>query len=256
MIVKEKIAESGHWYRQDGSPAYTITGKNGKDRPTTLRDARQLSLVPSVTTILGVAAKPALDLWKQQQVLLSALTLPKTDGENEADWISRILLDSKETGKNAAKRGTHIHACIQAYFEQTPLTEYLDLAKATDQALKDHFGERLWICEKPFAHELGFGGKCDMHSVNNVHDFRYGIVVDIKTKEGDLEKVQAYDEHLMQLAAYRVGLGMPEAKGANVFVSSTTGQVKIIEHDPLEMDKAWKMFKHLLEFWQLKNNHK
>ena len=120
MIIKEKIAESGHWYRQDGSPAYTITGKNGKDRPTTLRDARQLSLVPSVTTILGVAAKPALDLWKQQQVLLSALTLPKADGESEMDWINRILLDSKETGKNAAKRGTKIHACIQSYFEQTP----------------------------------------------------------------------------------------------------------------------------------------
>lgn len=256
MIVKEKVAESGHWYAQDGTPTYTIAGKNGQMRATTLRDARQLSLVPSVTTILGVAAKPALDLWKQQQVLLSALTLPKVDGESEADYVTRILKDSKETGKKAAERGTHIHAMIQSYFEQRPITEYVELAKATDQALKDHFGERLWICEKAFAHKLGFGGKCDMYSSNNVHDFRYGIVVDIKTKEGSLEKVQAYDEHLMQLAAYRIGLDMPNAKAANVFVSSTTGEVKIIEHDPLEMDKAWKMFQHLLSYWQLKNNHK
>lgn len=255
MIIKEKIAESGHWYAKDGTPAYTVVGKNGQNRATTLRDARQLSLVPSVTTILAVAAKPALDLWKQQQVLLSALTLPKVDGETEEDYIARILKDSKETGKKAAERGTHIHACIQSYFEQKPVKEHLELAKAVEEALKAEFGNRLWICEKPFAHELGFGGKCDMFSAGNVHDFKDAIVVDIKTKEGDLDKVQAYDEHAMQLAAYRVGLGWPDAICANVFVN-TTGQVKIFRHDPADANKAWKMFKHLLEYWQLKNEHK
>ena len=255
MIVKEKVAESGHWYAKDGTPTYTVKGKNGKERPTTLRDARQLSLVPSVTTILGMAAKPALDLWKQQQVLLSALTLPKIDGESEQDYISRILKDSKETGKKAAERGTHIHAMIQSYFEQKPIKEYVELAKATDEALKETYGNRLWICERPFAHKLGFGGKCDLFSASNHHDFKQGIVVDIKTKEGDLENVQAYDEHLMQLAAYRVGLEIPDAMAANVFVSSTTGQVKVIQHSPEDLNRGWKMFKCLLDYWQLKNNH-
>ena len=77
------IKESTHWYTRAGNPMYTIIGKNGKERNTTLRDARTLDLVPSVTTILGVAAKPGLEKWKQEQVLLAALTLPRQDGEGE-----------------------------------------------------------------------------------------------------------------------------------------------------------------------------
>jgi hypothetical protein len=46
----------------------------------------------------------------------------------------------------------------------------------------------------------------------------------------DKDKVEAYDEHLMQLAAYRVGLGLPEAQCANVFVSRrVAGLTKMIE---------------------------
>ena len=65
-------AESGHWYDRDGKPAYTVIGKNGKERNTTLRDAREKDLVTSVTTILKVAAAPGLERWKQEQVLLAA----------------------------------------------------------------------------------------------------------------------------------------------------------------------------------------
>ena len=55
-------SESGHWYTQEeGEPMYTIIGANGKERNTTLRDAKNLGLVPSVTTILGMIAKPSLE---------------------------------------------------------------------------------------------------------------------------------------------------------------------------------------------------
>ena len=61
MIVKGYTSEAGHWYTKDGVPAYTVIGKNGKERNTNLRDAREHSLVPSVTTIINVAAKHGLD---------------------------------------------------------------------------------------------------------------------------------------------------------------------------------------------------
>ncbi len=76
MIIKTVDSESGHWYAADGSPAYRIIGKNGKERNTTVKDARERNLVPSVTTVLGLVAKPGLNTWLQQQVLLAALTLP------------------------------------------------------------------------------------------------------------------------------------------------------------------------------------
>ena len=86
-----RSAESVHWYGKDGSPQYTVKAKDGSDRPTTLRDARKLDLVPSVTTILKVAAKPGLEAWKLEQMLLSALTLPRTQNEPEKDFIARIV---------------------------------------------------------------------------------------------------------------------------------------------------------------------
>ena len=76
-------SESGHWYTQEGEPMYTIVGANGKERNTTLRDAKSLGLVPSVTTIIAIAAQPALENWKMNQILKSAITLEK--GEDETD---------------------------------------------------------------------------------------------------------------------------------------------------------------------------
>ena len=89
---KIRASESNHWYTRDGIPQYTIVGKNGNERNTTLRDARTMDLVPSVTTVLGVAAKPALVAWMQTQVLMAALTSTKRYGEAEQDYIDRIIL--------------------------------------------------------------------------------------------------------------------------------------------------------------------
>jgi hypothetical protein len=61
------IAESTHWYDKNGKPQYTVIGKNGKERNTSLVDARKENLVPSVTTIIGMAAKPQLENWKIDQ---------------------------------------------------------------------------------------------------------------------------------------------------------------------------------------------
>ena len=77
-----------------------------------------------------------------------------------------------------------------------------------------------------------------------------GVVIDIKSKDfGPDDKIDAYDEHLMQLAAYRYGLNVKNARCANVFVSRTTpGLVKIIEWAEEDLVKGWEMFKCLLQF--------
>jgi hypothetical protein len=245
MIVKEKVQENGHWYTKDGSPAYTTIGKTG-ERPTTLRDARKLGLLPSVTTINGMLSKAGLDTWKQQQVLLAALTLPRAEGEPEEDWLKRVMQDSKATGREAAERGTAIHAVIEGYFEQVYMPEKPAYLDNIDKALKEAFGEQLWLSEKSFGHPLGFGGKCDLMSVN-------GFVVDFKTKETDLDKVDVYFEHEMQLAAYREGLGMPTARSAIVFVNALTNQVKLIEISQEKLQSGWECFEHLLRVYQIKN---
>lgn len=253
-----RSAESVHWYRKDGGPQYTVKAKDGSDRPTTLRDARKMGLVPSVTTVLKIAAKPGLEQWKLEQMLLSALTLPRLPQEDEKSYIARIVADSKETGKQAAEKGTRIHESIESWFEGKKDVPHKDIALAFEETIFNHFKthpDQPWLVERSFASELGFGGKVDLFCDPDQHA-PVGIVLDAKSKDfGPDSKMDAYDEHLMQLAAYRNGLGLPHARCANVFVSRThPGLVKVIEWPESELVKGWEMFKHLLEFWKLKNS--
>jgi hypothetical protein len=251
-----RSAESVHWYRQDGKPQYTVPAKDGSDRPTTLRDARKLNLVPSVTTVMKIAAKPGLDVWKNEQLLLAALTLPRLKDEPEKDFIARVVADSKETAKRAAERGTRVHESIEAWYEGVRPVEHQEIASNFEKTVFEHFKThpmQMWETEISFCHG-GFGGKVDLFTKPDA-TAPNGIVIDAKTKEfGPDDEVPAYDEHLMQLAAYRVGLGMPFARCANVFASvSYPGLIKVKEWTDEELERGWKMFECLLKFWQLKN---
>ena len=243
MIIKSADSESGHWYAQDGSPAYRIVGKNGVERNTRLTDARQLNLVPSVTTILGIIAKPGLTNWLQTQVLLAALTLPRINGETEENWLERVMSDSKSTGRDAMDRGTMMHGVLEQFYrgEHDDYPVYVD---QVDAAIRMHFGhDQKWEAERSFAYQ-GFGGKVDLIGAN--------IVIDFKSKD-NLDKVVPYHEQIMQLAAYRIGLGKPNARCANVFFTAA-GDVKLIEHSEDDLSSAWDCFQYLLAFYKRKNN--
>jgi hypothetical protein len=252
-----RSAESVHWYAQDGAPAYTVKAKDGSDRPTTLRDARKLNLVPSVTTVMKVAAKPALDVWKNEQLLLAALTLPRRPEETEKEFIARVIVDSKETGKRAAEAGTRIHESIEKHYAGDKNIEHPEAALAFEKLVFEHFQThpfQRWETEVSFSSPMGFGGKVDLYTRID-ESTPLGIVLDAKTKDfGPDDKVAAYDENLMQLAAYREGLDLPKARCANVFVSRThKGLVKIHEWSEEDLQRGWEMFQALLRFWKLKN---
>lgn len=253
-----RSAESVHWYRQDGAPQYTVKAKDGSDRPTTLKDARKFNLVPSVTTILKVAAKPGLEVWKQEQMLLAALTLPRRSNETEKELIVRIVADSKESAKQAAEAGTRIHESIEAWFGGKKDVEHKEVAKSFEEAIFNHFKThpmQAWLTERSFASPMGFGGKVDLYCEPDQYA-PMGIVLDSKSKDfGPDDKVEAYDEHLMQLAAYRHGLGVPHARCANVFASRThPGLIKIVEWTEADLVRGWEMFQALMRYWHLKNS--
>lgn len=248
------IAENTHWYDRAGLPVYEVEAKKGGMRPTTLRDARVLDLLPSVTTIIGLADKPALTNWKIDQGILASLTLPKLENESESDWLKRVKQDSREQARKAAERGTAIHAAIQGHYEGVPPSEeYWPHVKGTAEVITEHFGVQNWCAERSFGHSLGFGGKTDLSCQHE----KLGIVVDFKSKEFNADtKLDTYDEHAMQLAAYAVGLGIHEARGAICFVSATVpGLAKVIEINKEDMERGWESFQALLQFWKSKNRY-
>jgi hypothetical protein len=225
-------SEAGHWYAQDGTPAYEVLGKDGSPRKTTLRDARKLDLVPSVTTIIRCAAAPGLEKWKR----------------DNPDW-EKLSGDARDIGST-------IHGCIECHFSgeynKHAETYHAHVMGALDR-LGGWCGLDNLLPEKSFAHPLGFGGKCDIHK--KVLPFP-GFVADFKTKDfGEEWQPATYENHSMQLAAYREGFGMPNARGAIIFVSTQVpGLSRLVEVSQYDLGLGWRMFRGQLDYWQAKND--
>ncbi|MFV2058674.1 MAG: hypothetical protein ACC707_19600 [Thiohalomonadales bacterium] len=233
--------EGGHWYTQAGEPCYTIKGLNGRERNTTLADARKLKLVPSVTEVMKVLAKPGLERWKIEQVALAALTLPKIENETMDQFLHRVYVDANKQSNDARNLGTSIHTAIERFYLGKKINEHQVIVHALDRKLKQAFAHQSWLPEKSFCHPLGYGGKIDLHSQD--------WVIDYKTKEfgpDDIQNTFSYYEHKLQLSAYKLGLGLPNARIANVFISRThPGLIKIEKHK----DDLSNTFRALLAFW-------
>ena len=259
LLEDQFATQAGHWYKPDGTAAYRIVGANGKERNTTLADARKLGLLPSVTTILRQEAKPQLEQWKVQQAMLAVLTLPRLPGESIDDFMPRALRDSREQAYKAAEKGTFIHGLLEERIRRgSPQVK----ERASDAAIIDpviawldvNFGGYVWEPERSFASEHGFGGKLDLHGFKSGEPGEFDVVIDFKVKAGITpDKKLAYDEHATQLAAYSYGLGRPWARCLNLFIDSETPGVMVpVEWPKVDIDDGWKAFSHLLGLWKVR----
>lgn len=251
MILQNLPSESAHYYRKDGSPCYTIVGKNGKERAPTIREVREMGLFPSVTQILKVCANPGLDKWKRDNLLMAAATLPKIEGESAEAWIERVYQDSQVQSQQAMQTGTDIHTSLEMYYlgaDYNP--DHKKHVEATVKAIHEVFGEQEWKAEKSFASPLGYAGKIDLCSDS--------VCIDFKTTSftEDKKDVGGYDEHLMQLSAYSAAVCKSPFRMANVYISTTVpGLVRIKEWSEDDFTHGQLMFLSLLQFWQRKNKY-
>jgi hypothetical protein len=196
-----------HWYDRQGRPCYQQRSKGGTYRDTTLRDARAQNLVPSVSEILRVIAKPGLEIWKEKQHALAALTLPDQDRHaDDATRMARIKADAQKQVTDAAAEGTRIHDAIEKHFKGERYDyRYERHVKGAADALAAAFPEiRDWQAEQSFCHPRGFGGRVDLFS-------RSGRTVgDTKSRDFGPEKLArdlAFEQYV-QLAAYAEGLDL------------------------------------------------
>ena len=247
--MSEYKSEAGHWYDREGNPQYTIVGANGKERNTTLRDARKEGFVPSVTTIIDLLAKPSLENWKIDRALEAAIQLNRQDDEADKDYINRCKVASKEIGVDAAREGTKIHAIIEKGFlghEDSKI--YNDIKYLLDK----HFPGEQWIAEASFASKMGYGGKIDLYS-------KSGVFVDFKTKDNlegkDISKM-VYDSYGMQLSAYAQGCEFVRAERVSLFVDRKDTDIILMHHWSEDtFDKHREMFNSLLTYWKLVKNY-
>ena len=243
---------SQHWYcALTGAPRYTMTGKNGKERSVTLRDAKAApgTLVPSVSTINGQLSKDGLNSWLQGEAIKACIENPRQEGEEEKEYIARCMELSKRKSQDAMARGTQIHDFLESFYAQEYLPAIPDYVRKVDEAITAHFGAQLWIAEQSLVNQEGYGGKCDLYCKPK-HDFA-GVVIDFKTTEKSPGDLTPYLEHTLQLAAYREVLA-PKARCANVYINGETGEVAIYEHTEQAIRDGYEMFLNLLKIYKLK----
>jgi len=254
-ILTRNMVKSSHWYTREGAPMHRIAKADGSgDRATTITDAKRLKLLPSVTGVMGLLAKPALESWKMNQVALATLRTPKAEGEAEDYWCRRVRDAAFEQVEDAADLGSEIHAALECATAGEPW----DVEKfgVYVQPVLDFIareGLTVTAREKRVVNGAhGFAGTTDL--LFTWGDGQQPGILDYKTKKTKPgEKVCAYDEHRLQLAAYAATEYGDTAFGAlkafNVFVSSTEpGRVEIIKHGDLTRD--WQAFKLLASLWR------
>ena len=238
--MADYASEGGHFYDKDGTPRYTFINKKGEESKTTLREARKNGWYPSVTQIIGLASKPSLEFWKQEQTILACLTMPLIAGESEQDYIKRLREDAKAQAKAAAEKGTEIHGLIEKGFrnELVELNKYYESVRNT---IILECGVQEWSTEKSFANSLGYGGKVDLHNAE--------YLIDFKGTDKPLESLKLWDDHYLQLAAYDAGLVPAGRKCGICYVHRETAESRLIWIDEKELMKGWKCFISLLDFY-------
>jgi hypothetical protein len=243
----------GHWYDKTGAPKHH-EGKGGKD--TTLREARKLNLYPSVTTVGQVVAKFALTNWLQEEAALVAGNEAFADGygiypdamlvrdlgdTKDRKWARKMVAKAKEKTMAKADAGTDIHDLLERY-QKHDVVKTVDvpmcaavhglIEEKTGLDFIEDFEAEMRFCDT----KHGYAGMCDLSGEE--------WIIDYKSKDTVSPKTRGFPEQAEQLAAYAHGLGYPNARLANVFISrEDPSQVVWFEHkDPM----AWERFRHTL----------
>ena len=261
-IKAAPIIEGGHWYTRDGEPAYTQMKADGTgERPTTLRDAKKLGLLPSVTTVLGVLDKPQLTLWKMKTAVRAAAEVTKGDGEDVEAWVDRVMAKASEPVAEAADLGTRIHeaieaACKGAEWDSVALGAYV--APVLGWLVgKLGGGGRIVAQETVIANtEEGYAGRVDL-ALEDGDGLLW--VVDWKSRktrpsESDAVAFAPYPTQKMQLAAYAKrwvadDKAWEKVRCVNVITSSTEpGRFGVAVHD--NPKATWEAWLDTLAVWR------
>lgn len=195
------------------------------------------SIVPGVTTVLGILNKPALVKWANN------LGLQGVD-------VSRYVDDKADIG-------TLAHAMITDALigQKTDLSDYtknqIDLAENSVLSFweweKDHKIREVFFVERPLVSEAHrFGGTLDIYAVVNGRR----EIIDLKTGAG------IWPEHIYQVATLKVLLEENgfEVDGTRIVNIPRVESEAFVERSitPHENETGWQIFQRLLDVYYLR----
>jgi hypothetical protein len=239
-LIATAKTESSHYYLASGESCHGD-----------LRSARKVGAYPSVTTILGAAgpSKQGLMNWKEEQAILSALSLPRNDGEADSDFAKRVVLDSRKEVEAAAIRGTQIHSLAEIIINGEEPGElvkgyephFASLKEWHKGVIKVHASESVMVNEAE-----GYAGRVDL-----ICDINGEIeVVDFKTRKFKNGKAAGYETDLLQLSAYAYAFTDEGMACRNVLIDPVTGQLQDIRYTAEQVAQAFEAFTSICKVWR------
>jgi len=211
--------------------------KSNKSKAHTRYRTADKTIVPGVTTVLGLLNKPAL-----------------------VPWANKLGLQGIDVGKyvdDKAAIGTLGHAMVTDKLMgiETDTSDYsknqIDLAENCALSFweweKENHIEKVFFCERPMVSEVcRFGGTLDIYAqVNGRKE-----IIDLKTGSG------IYDEHIWQVAALKKlleenGYDVDGVRIVNIPRTENEAFMQRIASDK-ESEVGWDIFKALLSVYNLK----
>lgn len=212
--------DSQRWYHRNGDGiCLEVIGKTtGSPRKPTLRDARELGLLPGVTGICKIYPG-AINWWSQ---------------------------DIKVAGELGSKR----HEIVEAFHRNGYVEAMSDEDYRFIEPYVNWFNDS--VPEVLSAESIitnlnhGYAGTMDLQCV--LMDKRVAVV-DLKNRKNPA----FYDTDAMQLAAYRRAVGADV--GISVILGTEKPEILVHEWTRAEDDLAWTCFEYCLKLWKLANKY-
>lgn len=227
-----------------------------------MADARRLNLIPSVTTVCGIMAKPQLERWKMTQVGLTAFDSRPSVDESRDYYAKRVVSESMESTDEAASFGSAVHDVIEKTFAEgvAPPDEFKVYVDPVLGWFKEKELTFLEAERRVVNHARGYAGMADLIARGKGGQ---AAVIDWKTrKTREGQKVTPYDWQPEQIAAYAAAYWgeadvlAERVYGANVYISSTEpGRMEVATYAPDQLKKHYETFLTICDLWRYMKNY-
>lgn len=192
--------------------------------------------VPSVTTVLGVIAKPALIAWANKQGLEGIDTTRYVEQAATVGTVAHYMIHCDIIG---VKPDLDMYAPALVKIAENSYLKYLDWRKP--RKIEPIMSEAAFVSEK-----YRFGGTIDLYIMLDGEP----VLLDIKTSDSGI-----WDEMRHQVSAYRALLMEKEMPVAAAYIlrigktESNTFQFERLDN----LDTHFELFLHALEIYRLQN---
>lgn len=195
------------------------------------------TIVPGVTTVLGLLNKPALVPWANKLGLKGIDVSKYVDDKADIGTLGHAFVTDKLEGK-----GTDT-----SDYSQNQIDAAMNCALSFWEWEKTNRIDEVYFCERPLVSEVfRFGGTLDIYArVNGRKE-----IIDLKTGTG------IYPEHVYQVSTLKMLLKehSHEVDGVRVLNIPRTEDESFAEKVPSEkeMEAGWQIFLNLLAVYNLK----